>query len=76
MVGQSESKQAVDVLLVEDDVALADTLVSYFTKGGLTVRAAHGGASALRILERFRPRVAILDHNLPDPTGLDLAFRV
>jgi CheY-like chemotaxis protein len=73
---QSRSKQLIDVLLVEDDVALADTIVSYFTKGGLTVRVAHGGSSALAVLEHYAPRVAILDYNLPNRTGLDLAFEL
>lgn len=28
------------------------------------------------MLERYEPRVAILDYHLPDITGLDLAFRL
>ncbi|HTR84178.1 MAG TPA: response regulator [Reyranella sp.] len=32
-----------------------------------------GGSAALRLLERVRPRVVVLDYQLPGKTGLELA---
>jgi CheY-like chemotaxis protein len=62
-----------DVLLVEDDVRLSDVISTFLARQGLVVRSAHSGSSALRLLDRFRPRVAVLDYQLPGETGLDLA---
>jgi DNA-binding response OmpR family regulator len=66
----------IDVLLVDDDTELSNTIVSYFVRAGLTVRAASSGSEAFKLLEQFEPRVAILDYQLPDLTGLDIAFRL
>lgn len=76
MSDQSESKEVGDVILVEDDVALADTMLSYLEKRGLTVRAVHTGSAAFSMLEKHEPRVAVVDYRLPDLTGLDVAFRL
>jgi DNA-binding response OmpR family regulator len=76
MAIDSPSTLPIDVLVVEDDVALSTAIVSYLTKAGLTVRAAHTGSMAFRVLEGHAPRIAVLDYNLPDISGLDIAFRL
>jgi CheY-like chemotaxis protein len=76
MAADPQPRKHIDVLVVEDDVVLSDAIASYISKGGLIVRAAHSGSSAIRVLESHEPRVAILDYHLPDTTGLDLAFRL
>jgi CheY-like chemotaxis protein len=68
--------QQIDVLLVDDDTDLSKVIVSYFLKNGLTVRAAASGSAAFKLVEQFEPRVAVLDYQLPDLTGLDIAFRL
>jgi two-component system OmpR family response regulator len=72
----TDRRGVCDVLIVEDDVRLADAMVSFLIPGGLEVRSAHSGSSALRMLERQAPRVAVLDYHLPDLTGLELAGRL
>jgi two-component system, OmpR family, response regulator ResD len=61
----TESIGKCDVLVVEDDVDLGALMGSYLTRGGLDVRTAHSGSSALRLLENVQPKVAVLDFRLP-----------
>ena len=62
-----------DLLLVEDDLDLAEVMASYLRRGGLDVRTAHSGSSALRLMATAIPRVAVLDYQLPDRNGAELA---
>lgn len=62
-----------DVLLAEDDLSLNELMTSYLKRGGLDVCSAHSGSSALRLLSKFTPRLAVLDYQLPDQTGAQLA---
>ncbi len=62
-----------DVLVVEDDLRLSDIISAYFARQGLAVQTAHSSSSALRLLHRYSPRVAVLDYQLPGESGLELA---
>ena len=48
----------------------------FIARAGLAVEIAHSGSSALRTVATARPRVVLLDYNLPDTTGVELAERV
>ena len=61
------------VLVVEDDVDQCGELAGYLGRSNLGVRMAYDGASALRQAAEHLPRVVVLDFNLPDMTGLELA---
>jgi CheY-like chemotaxis protein len=61
------------VLVVEDDVVQCGEMAGYLTRAGLAVRMAYNGASALRQAAEHLPRVILLDFQLPDMTGLQLA---
>lgn len=65
-----------DVLVVEDELSLAETISQFLVRGGLRVRTAHGAASALRTASIAPPRVAIIDYQIPGMNGLDLAARL
>jgi CheY-like chemotaxis protein len=65
-----------DVLVVEDELALAETIGQFLVRGGLRVRTAHGAASALRTASIAPPRVAIIDYHIPGMNGLDLAAKL
>lgn len=62
-----------DVLIVEDDIPQCQELAEFIGRAGLSVAVAYGGKSALREAALHNPRVALLDYNLPDATGVDLA---
>jgi CheY-like chemotaxis protein len=62
-----------DVLVVDDDFALSEAISHLLTRSGLRVRKAHNAAAALSFAAFAPPRVAILDYQLPDATGLALA---
>lgn len=63
---------STDILLVEDDARLADLTAEYFRQNGLTVAVESRGDRALARFEDARPRVILLDLNLPGVDGLTL----
>jgi CheY-like chemotaxis protein len=65
-----------DVLIVEDDVIQCEEMAECLGRAGLAVQMAHSGSSALRRVAALQPRVALLDYNLPDTTGVELAARL
>jgi DNA-binding response OmpR family regulator len=62
-----------DVLIVEDEVIQCEEMADFFTRSGLSVQTAHDGATGIHVARRAPPRVALLDYNLPDMTGVQVA---
>lgn len=62
------------ILLVEDDVELAERLTDWFSTESYIFEAVHSGEDALQLLENFDFDVILLDWNLADNglTGLDV----
>ncbi len=65
-----------DVLVVDDDFALSEGISHFLSRCGLNVRQAHDASAALGIAAFAPPRVAILDYQLPDATGVMLAAQL
>ena len=64
-----------DILLVDDDPDIRDSLRIVLEKEGYSVRTAVNGKQALEELERQRPDLMILDIMMAtDTEGFDLAF--
>lgn len=62
------------ILIVDDDVSAADTLASLLQSAGYgDARVAYTGASALALAVEFAPTVALVDLELPDMSGYELA---
>ena len=72
----SRPQAACDVLIVEDDPAQAEELACYFTRSGLTVQVSLCGSAAIHCVSEIRPRIALLDYNLPDMDGVTVAERI
>jgi CheY-like chemotaxis protein len=68
-----EAPEPCDVLVVDDDFALSEAISQLLTRSGLRVQQAHNASAALDFDPFAPPRVAILDYQLPDTTGLALA---
>ncbi|GHE06771.1 response regulator [Streptomyces alanosinicus] len=68
----------IDVLVVDDDFRVAEINAKYVAKvPGFRVTArAHSAAQALAAVERGTIDLVLLDHYLPDRTGLDLVHRM
>jgi len=62
-----------DVLVVEDDPVQCEELADFLHRAGVVVERAFDGSTALRRASSLTPRVVLLDHNLPDMTGVELA---
>jgi DNA-binding response OmpR family regulator len=59
------------ILIVEDDQVVSE-LITLFLRGAFSVRQAATTNEALRVLESERIDLVVLDHRLPDGTGLEV----
>jgi len=66
----------VRVLVVEDEVSLAELLTMALRYEGWDVRSASDGLSAVRTAREFGPDLAVLDIMLPDLDGLEVLRRL
>ncbi len=70
----SEAKPKI--LIVEDDLDVADMLNAYFNVQGYDVRTANWGEDAVRVSQDEAPDLVILDIRLPDIDGFEVARRL
>ena len=64
------------VLVVDDEPKITDVVGSYLRKAGYAPLVAENGEQALRLLEKERPCLIILDLMLPDMSGEDVCRKV
>lgn len=62
----------VDILLVEDDVRLAELTARYFQQNGLTVAVESSGGNVVARVRQDSPRLLVLDLMLPGKDGLSV----
>lgn len=68
------SEQAASrVLVVDDNVDAAETLLAFLELLGAQGRAAYDGASAVAAATEFAPHLVLLDIGLPDTSGYEVA---
>ena len=60
------------VLVVDDDKEIVRVLRAYLEKEGYTVFAAYDGDSAMHVLMRERPQLALLDIMMPGKDGIEV----
>jgi CheY-like chemotaxis protein len=68
--------QPLRVLVVDDNVDLADSIVLMLRFLGHEVRAAHDGPEALAAAAEFSPDLVILDIGMPGMNGYEVARRL
>jgi DNA-binding response OmpR family regulator len=66
----------MDVLLVEDEVALADVLARNLRARGHAVSTVGTAEGALFAMAKFWPEALVLDINLPDDSGWEVLRRL
>jgi signal transduction histidine kinase/DNA-binding response OmpR family regulator len=64
------------ILVVDDLMASAETLMTLLEMEGFDVKIASEGMAALKIAEDFRPDVVLLDIGLPGMNGFEVAHRL
>jgi len=66
------------ILVVDDnrDAAQSLAVMLRLSGGEVEVETAHDGAQALRIAERFRPSLVLMDIGMPGMSGFDVARRI
>jgi DNA-binding response OmpR family regulator len=64
------------ILVVEDDLTVAEVVVDYLRHAGLEPRHALDGQDALEIAATWRPDMVILDLMLPGVSGLEVCRRL
>jgi DNA-binding response OmpR family regulator len=64
--------QGIRVLVVDDEVPLAEVVASYLKRETFDVHVAHDGHSALAIAPEVDPDVVILDIGLPGVDGIEV----
>ncbi|MEJ5201144.1 MAG: response regulator, partial [Anaerolineales bacterium] len=64
------------ILIVEDDLDIADMLNAYFRIQGYEVLTVNWGEDDIRACQTNRPDIVILDIRLPDTDGFEVARRL
>lgn len=64
------------ILIVDDDPLLCDTLEEALTEAGYECYSVLSGREALRYLESELPDLILLDINMPDVSGFEIARHV
>jgi DNA-binding NtrC family response regulator len=64
------------VLIVDDEVRIADTLAAILSRSGFRTMVAYDGASALEIIQATPPDLLLSDVVMPGLGGVDLALAV
>src|ERR1700744_2475602 len=78
MAARRSYTQVVDarILVVEDDLTVAEVVVDYLRHAGLEPRHAVDGHTALEMAAAWRPDLVVLDLMLPGVSGLEVCRRL
>lgn len=60
------------MIVVDDEIDIAETLADYFEMQGFAVKIAVNGQQLKKILPEFTPHIVLLDLNMPGEDGLTL----
>jgi len=60
------------VLIIEDEALLARNMKTFLERRGYTVETADSVATGWKRYNELQPDAVLIDHNLPDGTGLSL----
>jgi len=69
----SELPKKARILIVDDEVAVANSLALIFSSQGYEAREAYGAEQAIELIAVWKPDVAITDVMLPGMNGIQLA---
>ncbi|HUP34543.1 MAG TPA: response regulator [Candidatus Limnocylindria bacterium] len=64
------------ILVVDDELNVAQMLAEYLTEQGYQVATAHGGVEALTKIDLEKPQVILLDIRMPEMDGVEVLRRI
>lgn len=67
---------AADVLIVEDEPSILESLDFILKRAGWSIEAVTDGEAAIDALRRHRPRVMVLDVMLPKRSGFEVLKQI
>lgn len=73
-LGMAILKSGRKILIVDDEMAIADTLALIFKSQHYQVRVAYSAEAAIEVIAEWQPSLAIIDVILPRMNGIDLAI--
>ena len=68
--------QIADILLVDDDPEIAQSVVNYLSPEKYRMSVVGDGAEVMPAVRRTRPDLILLDVNLPNMSGLELLKQI
>lgn len=68
----SNSDLSGEILIVDDEVYIAQLIADILADEGFSTRICHDGASALQIIHSTSPRLVLLDIGMPIMSGEEL----
>ena len=71
-----EDDEAVRILVVDDEHNITDLVATVLRYEGFDVQTAGNGREGLRVAEKFRPDLVVLDVMLPDYDGFEVQRRL
>ena len=64
------------ILIVEDEIKLAELLHDYLKKEGMNIVMVHDGAEVIESVEAHQPALILLDLMLPNIDGISLCKEI
>ena len=74
LIGMPLLKGKRRILIVDDEVAIADTLALIFQSQMYEAQVAYSAERAIEVISEWQPDLAIIDVMLPEMNGIDLAI--
>ncbi len=68
-------KRKINILVVDDEAIIRESLKDWLSDAGYQVLTAENGPQSLQIIEKERPRIAIVDLIMPGMDGIELLKR-
>jgi DNA-binding NtrC family response regulator len=69
-------KKISDILIIDDDKLLTDSLSDFLLAKGFHVQAAHNGKEGIELFEHQQSTIVLLDQELPDMRGIEVCRRI
>lgn len=63
---------SIDILVVEDEPSILDSLDFILNRAGWSIRAVTDGETAISAVAEFRPKMVVLDVMLPKKSGFEV----